>query len=100
MVLRFSPPMALSDACSTARASCAEAVAAVSPSNTTSINSLRIIGPSKNRMRSVPWAYNPRNSEDTRDDDKQVGLLRTRVGAGRMLVAADSRSEYDVPGGA
>src|SRR5258705_13727995 len=118
MVLRFSPPIALSDACRTARASCAEAVAAGSPSTTTRINSLRNMSPSRKEHGSVPWAYNPRNpnhegarreprwrasraitkgtkkTQEIRDDDEEVGLPWTPVGSCGLLVAAGSRVEY------
>src|SRR6478736_1953329 len=44
MVLRFSPPIAFSDACRTARASCAEALPA-SPITTTTIKNLFTVTP-------------------------------------------------------
>src|SRR6476620_11511777 len=64
MVFRFSPPIAFSDACSTARASCAEALTD-RPAATTNITNLFTIMPPEH-LGSVPWAYNPRNPDQIR----------------------------------
>src|SRR5262245_46754402 len=70
MVLRFSPPIAFSEACRTARASCADA-GTDSPTARTNITNLFTISPPESAFAhsatadrppgSVPWPYNPRN---------------------------------------
>src|SRR5205814_1093080 len=96
MVLRFSPPIALSDACSTARASCAWAVAAMNTNAATSITSLftisasRTSGPAEQDTTGVAGSIIPRHPED---DDEQVGLAGNALGACRVLVTAGARIE-------
>src|SRR5262245_59755398 len=125
MVLRFSPPIVFSDACSTARASCAN-TGADSPTARTNITNLFTISPPESAsahsatadrpLGSVPWAYNPRNPErrrrafarahteftkktqEIRDDDAEVGVPRIRVGAGWMLNRAGSGVQWGFPG--
>src|SRR6185369_3969385 len=113
MVLRFSPPIAFSDACRTARASCAEALPA-SPITTTTIKNLFTISPpvrlavchgpiiAATRDHEGADSAHHEGHEDTqenRDDDDEVGVPWTRVGSGRMYVRTGARSEYHAGGG-